>query len=220
MAAENEYLKALAGKLAQSIAQLNDDEEADSDEQKREVLNLLQDIMNYENLEREKCGIGARFNVIHSQLQNLCNTYAKESTETFPEIREEILIKERVQADEEVVYVYLFNAQGRNLNSWSPLLTPRALMDLSANRPVYAKREHVEELLRSKADPEQHAYISAIVKKADIVMSYENSVLKDNIGNLLIRIKYGALHQENILGFHFKNKEYQLSKNAGLILQE
>lgn len=212
---EKEYLQELSKKLTASIDQLGHDEE----EQPQEVIKLLKEIMHAEEACRTKYEIGARFHVIQSQLQALTTAYKKESD--IKEVVEEVQQStDEMKSDEEIVYVYLFNAQGAKFHTWLSVLTPKALMDHSVNRPVYAKFEHIDELLRSKIDIEQHAYIKARIKKSDIIMSLENSILKDALGNKLLRLKYGSLTADKIVCFFHRNKEYTVSKDGELKLQE
>jgi len=212
---EKEYLQGLSKKLTESVKQFGHDEE----DQPQEIVQILNEIMHAEEACRAKYEIGARFHVIQSQLQALTTAYKKESD--IKEMVEDIQQSTgEMKSDEEIVYVYLFNAQGAKFHTWLSVLTPKALMDHSINRPVYAKFEHIDELLRSKTDIEQHAYIKAHIKKSDIIMSLDNSILKDALGNKLLRLKYGSLTADKIVYFFHRNKEYTVSKDGELKLQE
>lgn len=220
MGLETKYLEECVKKLERSIAELNDLEEHDSEAEQQKMADVLQELLRFEMELREKCEIGARFNVIHSQLQSLITTYTKElGSKITKEPAQSSTQSKETPSDEEIVYVHLFNTQGARLSSWIQLLSSAALMDVSVNRPIYAKKEHVEELLRSKSDIDLHAYLKVRIKKDDILMPISESVLKDSVGNLLLRLKYGALRQDNILEFHHKGKVYLFSKEEGLVLK-
>lgn len=215
---EKDYLKALSKKLESSLTHLNQSDEKEEDFSSEELIVFLQDIIDMELAERAQCDIGARFSVLQSQLQKLLIDYREEMREfSSVEMINSQLKKEEAQEDETIVYVYLFNAQGRRLNSWLQFLSPQSLMDMSVNRPIYAKKEHVDELLRSKTDTDLHAYIKVVVKKANILMPLEESVLKDSLGNLLLRVKHAAIKQDKILGFYHQGKEYTFSKDVGFL---
>lgn len=216
---EKEYLKALSNKLESSLACLNQANEEEGFSLEEWVI-FLQDIIDMEMAAREEFNIGARFSVLQSQLQKLLIDYREGMKVISSEFIESQSKKEELEEDEIVVYVYLFNVHGRRLNSWLQLLSPQGLMDMSVNRPIYAKKDHVEELLRSKADADLHAYIKVAVKKANVLMPLEESVLKDTIGNLLLRLKHAAIKQDKILGFYHQGKEYTFSKDAGFKLKK
>ncbi len=216
---EQEYLKALSKKLQSSLVHLNQSDEKEEGFSVEEQVVFHQDIVDMEMTAREEFNIGARFSVLQSQLQKLLVDYREGMKVLSTEFIESQSKKEELQEDEIITYVYLFNAHGRRLNSWLQLLSPQGLTDMSVNRPIYAKREHVDELLRSKADANLHAYIKVAVKKANVLMPLEESVLKDSIGNLLLRIKHAAIKQDKILGFYHQGKEYTFSKDSGFKLK-
>lgn len=109
-------------------------------------------------------------------------------------------------ADESLVYIYLFNAQGMNLQTWQKMLHPSVFYEHSVNRPIYGEKSFIDAIIRSKANKQQHAYITIAVKKNDILEQTE--IAKDLIGNPLIRVREGALHADRMMGFTHNNTEY------------
>ncbi|OGT55180.1 MAG: hypothetical protein A3F43_01810 [Gammaproteobacteria bacterium RIFCSPHIGHO2_12_FULL_42_10] len=97
---------------------------------------------------------------------------------------------EKPTEDEVPVYVYLFNAQGVQLDTWIKMLSPGTFYDHSINRPIYQEAAHIEGFIKRKSDPMQHAYLIIRVNKKDII---ETNVRKDAYDYPLIRVKEGSL---------------------------
>jgi hypothetical protein len=125
-----------------------------------------------------------------------------------------------VAEDQQEVFIYLFNAQGHKLTTWKSLLAPNALIDHSVNRPAYASRAYIEELMRSKEGARQHGFLRAVIKKADIVMSEDKSIFKDKLGHPLIRIQHAALKPEMLKEFYVGGKLYKIARDGSLTFKE
>ena len=61
------------------------------------------------------------------------------------------------------------------------MVSPKVFYEYSVNRPIYAEKQYIETLLRSKSDKFQHAYLTMAVKLGEIVKP--NTALKDASGN-------------------------------------
>jgi hypothetical protein len=172
-----------------------------------ELVEVLHSIVKKETELRDKCDIGVRFNVIHTQLQVLAHNVEEAVQEL---IKEQACIVEKnvftLKEDEALVYVYLFNAQGNSLKTWRKLLLPSALIEHSVNRPVYAERSQVEEVIRGKANKDQHAYVEIVVKKEDILNAASKKPLQSQCE--LLRVRQGSLKTANIRAFVHVDKSY------------
>lgn len=212
---EKRYLQTIYDELDQILADI-EDKSIDDDDFAEDVEARIKKLVDMESQMRQQCDVGVRFSVIRNLIQSV-NQYVKESIKQR-EIDDQ---PEETDTDSDkqdrVVYVYLFNILGRKLSAWYHLLSQQALMEHSVNRPIYGRREHIEELLRSKQSLEQHAYLVVSVDPEDITMDMSDSVLKDNLGNPLIRVRQGALRLEGVKYFHHMNQDYQVTKEGGLV---
>lgn len=211
---EKQYLQTLYDELDQLLVDLEAIDTADEDFLKQ-VEERLKKLVDLEAESRQQYEVGVRFSVIKNLIQSV-NQYVNET------IKQREIEQTPVETDSEgqeggrEVYVYLFNILGRKLSSWYHLLTQQALMEHSVNRPIYGRREHIEELLRSKDSLEQHAYVVIKVDPQDITMDMTDSVLKDNLGNPLMRVRQGSLHLANVQYFHHYERDYKLTNEGSL----
>jgi len=217
MADEKLYLKELGEKLNQSITRIKKFTTVESN---ADLIKELGNIVNIEKKLRQHCGIGARFKVISTQLQNILKKFAERVQRMQSAMQKAEKDVDVLAEDEMLVYVYLFNAQGATLKNWENLLLPRALVDHSVNRPIYAKQENVEQVLRSKANKTQHSYLVVKIKKQDVLQSAQNEDLRDQNGFPLLRVKHGALETEKIKEFVHNDQTYKVSPRGELLKKE
>ena len=218
---ESEYLQEIETQLQEYTQHVEELDEADPEMLDKLVV-LLAELKEAEDACRKKHKIGVRFSVLAAQIKELYDKQAAKLKEQHEELEASVAKSAAENAGSKnttTLYVYLFNAQGMKATAWQHLLTLRALHDHSVNRPIYATKEAVEELMRSKSNPAQHAYIEVDVKNEDILMGAEASIFQDKLGHPLVRIKQGALKPNGIRLFHHKEIDYLLDNEGRLILK-
>jgi len=213
MSNEKQYLEELTQKINQAIDQINDlDPDEIVDQRTYEILKKL---IDSETKYRTDNDIGVRFNVLKTQLDSIKEKIAKEvGVQKKPESTQNV----EMSKDETLVYVYLFNATGDKLASWQKLLTPSALFEHSVNRPVYANKADLQKMLRGKTNLALHGYLEITINKSDIMMTSSRNQLHDILNSPLLRLKQGALKQENIRCLFHNEKQYRIGKNNSLEL--
>ena len=163
-----------------------------------ELTDLVGQILKSDTALREKFEVGQRFQFIHERLHILHSSVellaqGEESGEN---------VKEGGKKDTswvgQPVYVYLYNAEGAVLRTWTAMLTPRAFYEYSVNRPVYAEKTHVESIIALKPNPQQHAYVTIAVRPEDIVRTSE----------AVIKVKEGALTIEKLILFTHNGQDF------------
>ena len=165
MAEEKRYLTDLHDRLEKFAIRIRGLKSYDvaNDE---EISRIVQEAVDVEDVLRRQYEVGARFNIIHHQLANLKESVVRAM---HPNNNKTPIIEQRfanqVAEDERLVYVYLFNARGGVLKTWQSLLSKRSLVEHSFNRPIYESKDQVDTAMSSRSMPEQHAYITMIVKK-------------------------------------------------------
>lgn len=205
MPSEQEYLIELQKILADYSAELRALNE--KSQYHAEMHDVLKQVAEKEKTLREKHQVGVRFSVVQQQIQKLLTQFEAQLAEAK---QQDVELAEKVRqlADDEIlVYVHLFNAQGRELTSWQSLFTKKSLIDHSANRPVYLTKAEVEEVLRARMPKEQHACLTVIMKSADV---FSDKNIQDAFGHKLVRLRQGSILLSNILNFHHCAKDYQV----------
>jgi hypothetical protein len=176
-------------------------------EEIKKVKELLQDAINTEKLLREKHEIGVRFHVLRSQLQANLEEFEKEIALMQESEPSDAPQKQTIADDEMLVYVHLFNSFGSKLKSWENLLLGSSLQEHSVNRPIYTDITQVEEILRTRAPKEQHAYLEMLIKKTDLLAENKSN---DCYQHSLAKLREGSLKPEKIRRLHHKSIDYQL----------
>lgn len=204
-------LRRLLEQITADVMQLDQDEYIDD-----ETYQIIKKASDIEVKLREKYKIGVRFNLIRTQLTSMLEKIEKELGKTDAKKSAEISAEKQLKPDETVVYVYLFNVNGKIIRTWQQLLTQQALFDHSVNRPIYLQKEHIEKIIRSKPNRDQQGYIEIIIKKPDLLEIGNGKSLQDSQGHPLARIKQGSLQPDNIKMFVHSGKHYQLTREGVL----
>lgn len=180
--------------------------------QKETLLQLVRDAIRRDNELRDEFKVGDKFRFIRDRLLAL-QARLEESLAT---LQKETETKEIVIAEDEiVVHVYLFNALGINVQTWKKMVSPSVFYEYSVNRPIYAEKAHIDSFIRSKTTKVQHAYLSFAVKKVDILSVAE--VMKDTIGNPLLKVKEGAFKPKRVISFTHNEIVYKISDDGELV---
>lgn len=184
----------------------------DERERHAKVIQLVRDAIQNDVQLREKYQVGDKFRFVRDRLNNLLGHLESHpivavSSETAGGVAEEV-------DNDVLVYVYLYNAQGAVLRSWSSMLTPKVFYEHSVNRPIYAEKTYIENVLRSKASRQQHAYLTVSVKRDDILST---SHLTDALGNSLIKVREGKLDFKKLVAFTHNDQDYVLDARGELV---
>ncbi len=184
-------------------------------EQRSKLIAIIQEALQRDETLRQNYQIGERFKFVRERLQSLLENVEKD-TET-KEARTIRVQDFKLEEDEVLVYVHLFNAQGLNVRTWSGMLTPKALFDYSVNRPIYQEQKNIEAFIRSKSNKTQHAYLTVAMKKDRVLPMPEDVVPKDLLGNSLLKIKEGSLRYDRLVSFTHNEQIYYVAGNGDLI---
>lgn len=188
-----------------------------TDEQKDKILQLIRSAVEKDNELRASYQIGDKFRFIREKLAAL-TTRVEEGLQELEAVEEKK--SDVVAEDEQVVYVYLFNAHGLSFKSWQKFLTPGVFYEHSVNRPIYTDKNLIEAFIRSKPSKALHGILTVIIKKQDILaVPADSEVPKDAIGGELIKIKEGSLKFDRMVSFIHVEKEYIVSSNGEIILK-
>ena len=150
------------------------------------LIEILRDTIKKDAELREKYNIGNKFRFVSDRLNELFATLERATQETTSSSTNKPT-EEQNTSDEVFIYIYLYNTQGILLRSWQNMLTPKFLYEFGFNRPIYAEREHIDALLKSKSNKVQHSYLTVAVKQRDILPASPDAPLKDALGNPIVK---------------------------------
>lgn len=181
----------------------------------KKIIETLRKTLADSQAANQKFRVGEKFSYVEDKLQNMINKlennldFREEEKVNLPPWHRELAENERV------IYIYLYNAQGKDPKVWQRLLSRKSMQDYSFSRPIYAKREYAEAILSNRDHCANHAFIAVVVKKNHII---ENNV-KDNFGNPRIRLLEGSLDADNIIEFVHRKRAYYRDNRARLLLK-
>ena len=173
------------------------------------LLQLVRETVERDAQLREKFQVENKFRFITDRLKAILGPLEAETAliqEDHQQIGSHILAH-----DEVPVYVYLYNAKGAILRHWQHMVTENVFYEYSVNRPIYAEKTRIEEVLRSKPEKAQHAYLTVAIKKSDILSS---SSTKDILGNPLLKIREGSLRLQNVISFTHDEQDYVIDEQS------
>ena len=190
----------------------------DEQEKKLKLLNYVKALVQVEQELRAKHNIGDSYRSIANRFKSLLNYIEENADVSEADLAELASQHGAVQEDEQYVYVYLFNMQGRILSRWISMLSPRSLAEYSVNRPVYEEEQEVEAYIRSRPNDDAHAYLVMKVNKTDVMHYQDQSNHRDSTGQPLLKLKERSLKPENLVAFVYKGDRYKLI-NGQLMLE-
>lgn len=183
-------------------------------EASEKILQLVLSAMQQDKELREKYQIGDKFRFIRDRLSAL----ESRIQENINSLHKEVVKKSDTIAEDEVlVYVYLYNAQGLAFQTWQKMVSPSVFYEYSVNRPVYTDKSHVEAFIRSRPNKNQHGYLTVVLKKQDILVVADPQLVKDSIGNPLVKIREGSLIFNQLRTFTHNNHEFIVSLEGQLV---
>lgn len=185
-------------------------------EEKLKLIDIVRATMEHDNVLRDKFEIGEKFRFVRERLNSLLDTLEK----SLPPASSEKNSARAVTADQVLVYVYLYNAQGLQFRSWQNLMVPKVFYEYSVNRPIYADKNQVVALIRTKANKAQHAYLTIAVKRDQITRPADDQSPKDALGNPLIKVREGSLQIVNVIAFTHQDQEYVLNEVGELVKKD
>jgi hypothetical protein len=183
----------------------------DDREQKLKLIELIRETIEHDNSLRKKYDIGDRFRFVRDRLHALLDQLEKHAKASEPPREKEA--GGGLAEDEAVVYVYLYNAQGILIQTWKNMLIPKLFYEYSINRPIYGKKDEIEQLVRTKVNKVQHGYLAVVVKKNSIIPTD----VKDAFGGQIIKVKEGSLHLDRLVAFTHNDIDYTVNDEGDII---
>ena len=147
---------------------------------------------------------GDKLRKLRDQFKSTAKFIPEESAQQeFETIRDE---------DEEQIEVYisLYNSAGSEIRNWEKLLNN--LKTVLITRPVLATEKDAKELLRSKLNKKNEAYIAVYIDKSDVMSPIGGITPKDTLGHELLVLKENTVKTDNITRFVHVSGEYRFKR--------
>jgi intracellular multiplication protein IcmQ len=185
-----------------------------SDKQNEAILNALDEALKKGPWEESNF-----LRAIHKNLNEVRENFLNQlGTRTKQQIKAETRLANRMalRSEQQEVFVSLYSADGTNIQSWEKIVSnlPRQMI----SRPIYAAEEHVQELIKTKENKQNEAYIGIFINETDIIPLHPDKALSDKLGNMLLTLKDKTLNLENISRFVHSSGIYQYDR--GRLIKE
>ena len=171
-------------------------------QQKDAVLHELNQAANHEVWGKSKflTAIGKRIATIRDDFKKLMTPANSPVIEKYNED------KDTVKASRTIVYIGLYCSKGNVINNWLSVLTSLPMQ--LASRPIHLEESQAIDLVNSKANKENEAYIAVEIPSSSIVQLVQNKILMDKLGHQLATLK-GRPFDKHFTGtFVHKNIKY------------
>ena len=108
------------------------------------------------------------------------------------------------------IYISLYTSEGSLLASWERILVN--LPKHVTSRPIYAKEEDVQSLIRSRDNPVNEAYVAVHIEQSSILELPPEKMSKDRHGIPILALKDKTIHMDNIARFVHRSGVYRFIK--------
>ncbi|KTC86361.1 Dot/Icm secretion system protein IcmQ [Legionella brunensis] len=119
-------------------------------------------------------------------------------------------VRAEPKAGQQEIFIALYSTEGNSIQAWERLLAnlPRQMI----SRPIYANEQDVRNLIKSKENKINEAYVAVYVHENDILQVAADKVLTDRFGRPLMSLKDRSLSLDNIIRFVHLSGVYQYIK--------
>jgi hypothetical protein len=180
------------------------------------LLAIVRDAVKKDEVLRNQLNMNDKFRFVQEKLRALLSKLENEFAEAVPEAKSSFI----ESTDETVdIYVYLFNTQGIDMQTWRKLVSPDVFYEYSVNRPIYAEKEHVDKFINTRPTRSQHAYLTIAISKSFILPAKDDQS-QDAVGHTLVKIQEGKLKITQVRCFTHNLIEYNLSPSGELSKKE
>lgn len=105
------------------------------------------------------------------------------------------------------IFIGLYSSDGTNLQSWNRILLnlPRQVV----SRPIYEKEVDVREMIRTKENKNNEAYVAMYIKASDIISVEPDKAPIDRLGKPLLMLLDRAVDLNNVHYVVHRNVRYR-----------
>ncbi len=107
------------------------------------------------------------------------------------------------------IFIVLYSSEGSSLFSWERILAnlPKQMI----SRPIYALEQHVIDIIKTKDNKINEAYVSMNISENDILEMGPDKISLDKLGKPLLALKNKSLNLESINRFVHESGTYRFN---------
>jgi len=113
-----------------------------------------------------------------------------------------------LHSNHQEIFVSLYSADGMNIRSWERILfnLPKQMV----YRSIYTVEDDVKELIKTKPNKNNEAYVSIYINPNDILMRPQDKIPLDKLGKPLLSLKDNSIDLDNINHFVHNSGTFRL----------
>lgn len=115
-----------------------------------------------------------------------------------------------LRTGQQLIFVALYSYEGTNMQSWERILMnlPKQMI----SRPIYAAEEDVKDIIKTKENKNNEAYVSLYINGSDILPLSVEKTPVDKLGKPLLVLKDKSLSLDNYDLFVHASGTYKYSQ--------
>lgn len=178
-----------------------------SDKQNEDILKALD-----EAIEKGPWDSSNFLRVIGKNLVNIRDEFANLVGAGNAQLKAESHLANRIalRSGQQEIFIALYSSDGSNLQTWERILSnlPRQVI----SRPIYADEIDAKEIIKTKENKQNEAYVAIYINQTDILPLSPDKVAMDKLGKKLLALKDRALNLENISRFVHLSGVYRFER--------
>lgn len=146
---------------------------------------------------------------LNKKLLNLRDDFATKAQSTLvgdKDIQSDLSNRVALRSGQQEVFVGLYSLDGSNIQAWERIIV--SLPKQIVSRPVYTAEEDVIQLIRSKENKINEAYVSVYINQSDILALGDKAPM-DKFGKVLLSLKDKSIDLDRINKFVHYSGNYR-----------
>ena len=149
--------------------------------------------------------IGKNLREIRDKFAMQLNLPAQQEVETATHLANQAALR----SDQQEIFIALYSTNGGNMLTWERIIAnlPKQMI----SRPIYANEKDVKDIIKTKVNKTNEAYVSMYVNQTDILFTEAEKTPKDKLGKALLSLKNKSLILDNVNRFVHESGVYKLT---------
>jgi len=190
-----------------------------SEEQLSEISKKLDETIDSTNWESSSFLkiVGSRLKKIKEKFTNDSKEYLASANANLRLKNTDLINRIAERAGQKLIFISIYNSDGQSLNAWEKII--HNITKQYITRPIYNNEEDISNLIKSKVNKINEAYISVYVSSDSYLNVLPEKLPKDKLGKKMILLKDNVIKLENIVNMIHIGNVYNWEKNK-LVISE
>src|SRR3990167_3312322 len=149
--------------------------------------------------------IGKKLRMIRDEFFSHAEAFGFDKSKVMSHLANRVALR----SGQQEVFIALYASDGANMQVWERIVInlPKQMI----SRPIYATEEDIHQIIRSKENKINEAYVSVYVSQEDVLLMGDKTP-QDKLGKPLLTLKDKSLKLENINRFVHASGVYRYER--------